>query len=125
MNINNFGSKLKISRNKKSQEKEIFIDIVDTLEQCWIRTNFMHEHLKLDFYSYEEAYYKIIEDLILLKYGEAVSNLILWFVYDRFDADGKILGIDVTLPQKSTKTHILKNSLDLWNLIQKINKHTI
>lgn len=123
MNINNFGSKLKISRNKKSQEKEIFMDIVSNLEQCWIRTNFLHEHLKLDFYSYEETYYKIIEDLILVKYGETISSLILWYVYDRFDSDGKLLGLDITFPNKQPKTYYLKNCSDLWELIQKINKY--
>jgi hypothetical protein len=123
MNISNFGDKLRISRNKKSQEKEVFINLVDTLEQCWIRTNFLHENLKLDFYSYEENYYRIIEDLIFLKYGETIGKLILWFVYDRFDADGKILGVDVSFQDKPTKTFYLKNSSELWDLIEKINKN--
>jgi hypothetical protein len=123
MNISNFGDKLRISRNKKSQEKEVFISLVDTLEQCWIRTNFLHENLKLDFYSYEENYYRIIEDLIFLKYGETIGKLILWFVYDRFDADGKILGVDVSFQDKPTKTFYLKNSSELWDLIEKINKN--
>lgn len=123
MNINNFGDKLRISRNKKSQEKEIFIDIINSLEQCWIRTNFLHEHLKLDFYSYEEQYYRIIEDLIFVKYGETVGKLILWFVYDRFDASGKILGVEVSFPNKPAKTYYLKSTSDLWELIQKINKN--
>jgi hypothetical protein len=123
MNISNFGDKLRISRNKKSQEKEVFISLVDTLEQCWIRTNFLHENLKLDFYSYEENYYRIIEDLIFLKYGETIGKLILWFVYDRFDADGKILGVDVSFQDKPTKTFYLKNPSELWDLIEKINKN--
>lgn len=123
MNINNFGDKLRISRNRKSQEKEIFIDIINHLEQCWIRTNFLHEHLKLDFYSYEEPYYKIIEDLIFTKYGETIGNLILWYVYDRFDSDGKILGVEFSLPNKPAKTYYLKSSSDLWDLIEKINKN--
>jgi hypothetical protein len=123
MNINNFGNKLRISRNRKSQEKEIFVDIVDSLEQCWIRTNFLHDNLRLDFYSYEEPYYGIIEDLILLKYDEHISKLILWYVYDRFDVDGKLLGIDVSFPNKPLKTYYLKSSSELFDLIQKINKH--
>jgi hypothetical protein len=122
MNINNFGDKLRISRNKKSQEKEIFIDIINTLEHCWIRTNFLHEDLKIDFYTYEEAYYRMVEDLILLKYGETAGNLILWYVYDRFDADGSLLGLEITFPNKPTKTFYLKNPLELWNLIEKVLK---
>jgi hypothetical protein len=123
MNISNFGDKLRISRNKKSQEKEVFVSIVNSLEQCWIRTNFLHENLKLDFYSYEEQYYRVIEDLIFLKYGDTIGNLILWYVYDRFDHDGKLLGADVTFPGKPAKTFYLKTPSDLWDLIQKINKN--
>ena len=122
MNINNFGDKLRISRNKKSQEKEIFIDTINSLEQCWIRTNFLHEHLKLDFYSYEEQYYRIIEDLIFVKYGETIGKLILWYVYDRFDSDGELQKLEVTIPGKTKKIYTLKSASDLWILIEKINK---
>ena len=76
MNLNNFGDRLKISRNKQSQEKDVFIEFVNMLDECWTRTNFLHEHLKIDFYNYEESYYSIIEDLIYLKYGEEVGALV-------------------------------------------------
>jgi len=122
MNLNNFGSKLKFSKNGKSEEKEIFIEAVILLEHCWSRTNVMHEELGIDLWSYEETYYKIIENLIFLKYSESIANLILWYVYDRFDADGKLLGLNVTIPGKEPKLHMVKTPSDLWNLIEKINK---
>jgi hypothetical protein len=122
MNLNNFGSKLKFSKNGKSEEKEIFIEAVVLLEHCWSRTNVMHEELGIDLWSYEETYYKIIENLIFLKYSESIANLILWYVYDRFDADGKLLGLSITLPGKEPKLHMVKTPSDLWNLIEKINK---
>jgi hypothetical protein len=122
MNLNNFGSKLKFSKSGKSEEKEIFIEAVVLLEHCWTRTNVMHEELGIDLWSYEETYYKVIENLIFLKYSESIANLILWYVYDRFDADGKLLGLSITLPGKEPKLHMVKTPLDLWNLIGKINK---
>ena len=122
MNLNNFGSKLKFSKNGKSEEKEIFIETVVLLEHCWTRTNVMHEELGIDLWSYEETYYKIIENLIFLKYSESIANLILWYVYDRFDADGKLLGLSITIPGKEPKLHMVKTPSDLWNLIEKINK---
>ena len=122
MNLNNFGSKLKFSKSGKSEEKEIFIETVVLLEHCWTRTNVMHEELGIDLWSYEETYYKIIENLIFLKYSESIANLILWYVYDRFDADGKLLGLNITLPGKEPKLHMVKTPSDLWNLIEKINK---
>jgi hypothetical protein len=122
MNLNNFGSKLKFSKSGKSEEKEIFIETVVLLEHCWTRTNVMHEELGIDLWSYEETYYKVIENLIFLKYSESIANLILWYVYDRFDADGKLLGLNITLPGKEPKLHMVKTPSDLWNLIEKINK---
>ena len=122
MSLNNFG-KLKIAkRNRKSNEKETFIETVLLLEHCWLKTNFLHEEVKIDLWNYEENYYKIIENLIFMKYHESIANLILWYVYDRFDADGKILGIEVTLTGKEPKTYILKTPNDLWNIVEKINK---
>ena len=122
MNLNNFGSKLRFSKSGKSEEKEIFIETVVLLEHCWTRTNVMHEELGIDLWSYEETYYKIIENLIFLKYSESIANLILWYVYDRFDADGKLLGLNVTIPGKEPKLYMVKTPLNLWNLIEKINK---
>lgn len=122
MNLNNFGSKLRFSKSGKSEEKEIFIETVVLLEHCWTRTNVMHEELGIDLWSYEETYYKVIENLIFLKYSESIANLILWYVYDRFDADGKLLGLNITLPGKEPKLHMVKTPSDLWNLIEKINK---
>ena len=117
MNLNNFGSKLRFSKSGKSEEKEIFIETVVLLEHCWSRTNVMHEELGIDLWSYEETYYKVIENLIFLKYSESIANLILWYVYDRFDADGKLLGLNITLPGKEPKLHMVKTPSDLWNLI--------
>jgi hypothetical protein len=122
MSLNNFG-KLKIAkRNRQSNEKEIFIETVILLEHCWFKTNFLHEEVKIDLWNYEENYYKVIENLIFIHYSEEVANLILWYVYDRFDADGKVLGLDITFPGKEPKLFILKTPTDLWNLVEKINK---
>jgi len=122
MSLSNFG-KLKIAkRNRQSNEKEMFIETVILLEHCWFKTNFLHEEVKIDLWNYEENYYKVIENLIFIHYSEEVANLILWYVYDRFDADGKVLGLDITFPGKEPKLFILKTPTDLWNLVEKINK---
>jgi hypothetical protein len=121
MSLSNFG-KLKINKRNRSQGKETFIETVILLEHCWLRTNFLHEEVKIDLWNYEENYYKIIENLIFIHYSEEVANLILWYVYDRFDADGKVLGLDITFPGKEPKLFILKTPTDLWNLVEKINK---
>jgi hypothetical protein len=92
MSLNNFG-RLKISKRDKSNEKELFTETVILLEHCWLKTNFLHEEVKIDLWNYEESYYKVIENLIFMKYSEDVANLILWYVYDRFDAYHRVIKI--------------------------------
>jgi hypothetical protein len=122
MNISNFGNKLKINLNNKSEEKEMFMSIISTLEQCWLRTNIIHTQLGVDFYNYEQHYFTMIEDLLYLKYGETISTLVLWYVYDRYDQDGNLLALDVKIGDKPKKQYLLKTPLDLWNLVEKILK---
>jgi len=43
-------------------------------------------------------------------------------VYDRFDSDGYLQKLEVTIPFKAKKVYTLKSALDLWDLIEKINK---
>lgn len=122
MNLNNFGNKLKLNKKGKSVEKELFIESVVLLEYCWNRTNFLHEEAGVDLWNYEETYYKIIENLISINYPPEIANLIMWYIYDRFDADGKLLGLDITFPGKEPKLHVIKTPTELWNLVEKINK---
>jgi hypothetical protein len=122
MNISNFGSKLKINLNNKAEEKEMFVSIISTLEQCWVRTNVLQSQLGVDFFNYEQHYFTMIEDLLYLKYGDPISSLILWYVYDRFDKNGKLLTIEISINNKPKKEYKLETILDLWKLVDKIIK---
>jgi hypothetical protein len=125
MNLNNFGNKLRItdsSKNAENREKQIFIKLVTELDNCWIRTSFLHTQLQVDFWNYEEHFYHIIEDLIYLHFEEWKADLILWFVYDRIDSEGNILDLEITPEGKSPKKYKLKTAEDLWKIIEKIDK---
>ena len=125
MNLNNFGNKLRItdsSKNAENKEKQTFIRLVTELDNCWIRTSFLHSQLQIDFWNYEEHFYHIIEDLIYLHFDEWKADLILWFVYDRIDAEGNILDLEITPEDKPAKKYKLKTAEDLWKIIEKIDK---
>jgi hypothetical protein len=125
MNLNNFGTKLRVtdsSKNAENKEKLLFIRLVTELDNCWIRTSFLHSQLKVDFWNYEEHFYHIIEDLIYLHFDEWKADLILWFVYDRIDAEGNILDLEITPEGKPTKKYKLKTAEELWKIIEKIDK---
>ena len=125
MNLNNFGNKLRItdsSKNTENRERQTFIRLVTELDNCWIRTSFLHSQLQVDFWNYEEHFYHIIEDLIYLHFDEWKADLILWFVYDRIDAEGNILDLEITPEDKPAKKYKLKTAEELWKIIEKIDK---
>ena len=125
MNLNNFGSKLRVSdsgRTDENKEKQLFVRLVSQLDNCWIRTSFLHSQLQVDFWNYEEHFYHIIEDLIYLHFEEWKAELILWYVYDRIDGEGKILDLEITAEDKPAKKYKLKTPEELWKLIEKIDK---
>jgi hypothetical protein len=125
MNLNNFGTKLRVtdsSKNAENKEKLLFIRLVTELDNCWVRTSFLHSQLKVDFWNYEEHFYHIIEDLIYLHFDEWKADLILWFVYDRIDAEGNILDLEITPEGKPAKKYKLKTAEELWKIIEKIDK---
>jgi hypothetical protein len=78
--------------------------------------------LQVDFWNYEEHFYHIIEDLIYLHFEEWKAELILWYVYDRIDAEGNILDLEITPEDKPAKKYKLKTPEDLWKIIEKIDK---
>lgn len=108
-----------LKRKKKNaviQKKEIFINLVNALEQSQIRSNLMFTELKLDLSSYDEMYLQIIDSLLLLNFGRGGYELISFYLYDRTNPDGTIN----TLVDDAGKEITLDSANDLWELIQKV-----
>jgi len=127
LNLNNFGNKLKFNKRFKKEkvltEKEMFTDIIDQLNACWVKSNKLYEIFKISNLEYEEDYYQLIENLILAKYGPWKTEIILWYIFGRVDEDGNILPL--ILQHKDDKKEeeiILKNSTELWNFILRIEE---
>ena len=75
--------------------------------------------------EYEEGYYQIIEDLMLLKYGLWKTELILWYVFGRKDKDGEIHPLTIKIKEKDDEDVYLKSSLDLWNLLEQLEEQKL
>ena len=120
--MNPFGKNLNIKRrNDEPTEKEIFLDIILTLDECWTRTNHMEEVLKLGTADYEEPFYIIIENLVFLHYGEWRGHIILWWIFERFNDEGELLPVELNDQDKNTSEEIfVETPEELWELIKKI-----
>lgn len=123
-NLNNFGKKLKLKERVTKQElfteKDIFIESMEMLEEAWIRSNESYEKYKINLLEYEEQFYQVIEGFILLKYGVWKTEIILWYIFARVDADGNITPLTYKVKDKEEEEVILNNPNELWDFLKKI-----
>ena len=123
-NLNNFGKKLKLKERVKKQEtfteKDIFIESMEMLEEAWVRSNESYEKYKINLLEYEEQFYQVIEGFILLKYGVWKTEIILWYIFARVDADGNITPLAYKIKDQEEEEIVLNNPNDLWEFLKKI-----
>jgi hypothetical protein len=125
MNLSNFGQKLKFEESKISKEKkekELFVDIVNNLEQSFNNSANIFTTFKIDLFKYEEGYYRAIEDLLLLNFGVWKTELILWYVYEGKNEHGKPNPLEIELPNGETKAIKFPTAISLWNFMVKMDK---
>jgi hypothetical protein len=122
MDIKKFGQRLKLEESKTTKvlkEKEVFIENITILEEILQRSDKLFNGYSIDLYMYEEPFLQIIENLFLLKYGEIVSEIVFWYLYDRKDDDGNIYPLVFEEEDKEPVDIILKTPTDLWKFINK------
>ena len=82
-----------VRRKKKSQSekrRELFISIINAVEQIITRQNVMYMDLQLDFAKYDEPFLDTIDALIILYFGKEGADLIGWYLWERLNPDGTI-----------------------------------
>jgi hypothetical protein len=117
-NINNI--KIKKRDNASSTEKEKFIEMVNSIDDCYKRTVFLDDFLAMS--VHDESFYNIIEDLIYNYYGEWKGDLICWWIFNRLDEEGNLIPINVSIEGEEEKEIKIATADKLWNLIKKISK---
>ncbi len=122
--MKNFGKNLKIQPKKRVlNEKDTFIDLIDIFDNCNNRTEELEGNFMFAISSYDEPFYIMIENLFLLHYGEWKTDIILWWIYDRFDEEGKISPIKFNdHDENSQEDVIVETPEQLWNFLKRIEK---
>jgi hypothetical protein len=112
-----------LKRRKKTEDdinRDIFEKIIITLEQANIRSSIIGGDFKLDFTSYDETFYEIIDNLILMQFGKEASEVIFFYVYERINPDGTVN----ELADQDNQVVALNNPTDLWMLVNHIKNKT-
>lgn len=89
------GAEIQVSESPKSieqREQELFIELLETLETGWLKDHELYEKHGVDLSGFAQYLYHAIETLVMLKYGAFKADIFWWYVLDRFDADGSLLG---------------------------------
>jgi hypothetical protein len=109
-----------IRRKRKTQiekKKELFISVINSIEQIVNRQNLMYAELNLDLSKYDEAFLDTIDALIILHFGKEGAELIGYYLWDRVAPDGTVTPL---LTADGTEVY-LESAQDLWNLLLVLN----
>jgi hypothetical protein len=108
-----------LRRKKKTEDdnqRERFEKIIRTLEEIEVRGMIVANDLKVDFTTYDEKFYEVIDTLILMNFGKEASEIIFFYLYERINPDGTINSLVDTNDNYIT----LNSPTDLWELIKVI-----
>jgi hypothetical protein len=113
------GTDLSLKRKKKSEHdlnRELFEKIIIALERANIRTALVGTEFEIDLSKYDETFYEVIDNLMLMQFGKQAAEVIFFYVYERMNPDGSINEL-----RDTNDTPIVLNSpSDLWDLINVI-----
>jgi hypothetical protein len=106
-----------LKRKKKTednQHKERFVKIIQTLEEIEVRGMILDTDLQLDFTSYDDKFYSVIDNLFFLHFGKEACELIFFYIYERLNPDGTANPVE----DVEGNAIPLNSPEDLWELVK-------
>ena len=113
------GTKLEMSESPKTKakkEQEMFCSVIEMWDGTWSRGLKAYEESKINLEEYDATFYEIIETLFVMAYGEFKTEIISWWVYERYTLDGEL----AVLVTEDDKEHEIKTPLELFKFIKKL-----
>ena len=93
--------------------KNDFVKLIDLYESVWKRQNDLLEIQGLDFTSYDENYFRLIEGFIHFCFEGVAADAILFYIYSRKDNDGTLHPFMDSKGQE----HMFETVDDLWEFL--------
>jgi hypothetical protein len=105
----------KLKKNSEDQKRILFNRIIDTIITTEERSVMLGEGYKMDMTDYNQPFFDIITDFLSYSFNKKQVNLINFYLYDRYCADGSVLD----LIEEDGSILPLNTSNDLWYLLNK------
>jgi hypothetical protein len=106
-----------LKRKKKTeddQHRERFIKIIQALEEIEVRGMILGNDLALDFSSYDEKFYFVIDALFSMAFSKEACELIFFYIYERLNPDGTANDVE----DVEGNVIPLSSPEDLWELVK-------
>jgi len=113
------GADLSLKRKKKSEHdlnRELFEKIIIALERANIRTALVGTEFDIDLSKYDETFYEVIDNLMVMQFGKQAAEVIFFYVYERLNPDGSIN----ELRDANDNPVVLNTPTELWDLVNLI-----
>mgnify|MGYP006291063909 CR=1 FL=1 len=104
-------------RSASDKKKELFVALINSLEEVRVRQALMYADLSLDFSSYDEKFFSAIDILMHMSFGSKATDVVGFYLYDRLNPDGSINPLIVNGQHEI----ILNNAYELWNFLLQVN----
>jgi hypothetical protein len=105
----------KVKKNQEDQKRILFCKIIDNIIIAEERSIMLDEGHNMDMNKYNQIFFDIITDFFSFNFSKKQINLINFYLYDRYSADGSVLD----LVDDNNNIVPLETSADLWYLLQK------
>lgn len=110
------GASLNIHSENLSEEdklKDEFLRTIDLFEDVWKRQDKLDIELGIDFSTYDDKFFKIIEGFIHFSFDPVAAEAILFYVYSRYDMEENL----IPFIDDEGKEYLMVNSEDLWEYL--------
>ena len=114
------GKGINIQENKKStklKEKNFFFDIITELCQMEAKSQIISSS-GINVMEYEEGYLKVINALLKKHFGEAKTQIIMWWVFESINPEGEVSA----LVDENKKEHILNTPEELYKFLKRYDE---
>jgi len=108
------GSDVTIKDNLVATDENVFCILINKLDKTHKDDEALFELSGIDLTQSNKDLWLVIETLLKLQYGESSFDMIMWWLLDRFNPDGKI----VPFEDEDGKTYSIITAKDLYHFIK-------
>jgi hypothetical protein len=104
-------------KNEQEKKRELFVQLVNSLEECVVRSTIMFSDFSLDLSTYDEKFLSVIDLLLYSHFGQSGFELVSWYIYERINPDGT----QNHLLDESGNQILVADPYQLYDIVRTVN----